>query len=162
MALVAADMGGQVENLKRITELPLAVIGLYESCGGQGGEPYAALFNGYRFSEIFDPYLGTGIENAKKNGSYFSDAIVPLTSAVNSDIGISGVSQFEVAKDIEELEKKSGAKIFRNVIHGAGTMELGFPGPHLLEESSGVPAYALQLLNTPITSDVYRVRYGRF
>ena len=66
-----------------------------------------------------------------------SDAIVPLTSALNG------------------LTEPEHTTIIFPAIHSAGTERLGFVGPHLQAADSNASETAIDLLNTPVSSEEY-------
>jgi pimeloyl-ACP methyl ester carboxylesterase len=158
LALIAGDMGNQIDSYRHYHVAPLWISNWCSN------DPMSKYYNADHYSELFDTSIFSTTPLLKT--SPLSDAIVPLTSALNSDVDITGAYAYETfypgQSDFSGLQIRDGGKIFENTVHGEGTLNLGFPGPFLLEQQTTIPGYTETLLNTPVTDSLYHRNYGRF
>jgi pimeloyl-ACP methyl ester carboxylesterase len=157
LALIAGDMGDRIDDLQ--FNFVRTVV-----ANGCGSNPLSDFFSTENYSKLFDPFAFVPARQNLERIAYRSDAIVPLTSALNSDVDLNGVSIYQVNSpaSFEELEQRDGGKIFKDVVHGLGTLDLGFHGPFLLQEETGIPAHTELLLNTSVNDTIFKRNYGRF
>jgi len=134
-------------------------------CGWLSSNPIAQYYSIADYSKLFDPTTFLSAYDPLPKFAYRSDGVVPLTSALNSNatFGYDEIDYQISSPFPSTLASDNGGLIFNKVIHGKGTEDLGFPGPFLLEQQTGIPDAAENLLNTPVTNGkVYHRNYGRF
>jgi uncharacterized repeat protein (TIGR01451 family) len=92
-----------------------------------------------------------------------SDAVVPMTSAADglgygSSCQATAVAETNACLSVSPVTNcQNQVTLVQGVVHGPGTLELGFPPPHLQECHSSVPLRTIDLLNASVSSPEFGV-----
>jgi hypothetical protein len=92
----------------------------------------------------------------RTSAAYLSDAIVPVTSALNGMDYMSGACFVTQLQAPDPSQCKFTLAQF--AVHGPGTVnEIGFTGPSLLDAATQVPLETINLLNASVNDPVYAI-----
>jgi len=92
----------------------------------------------------------------RTSAAYLSDAIVPVTSALNGMDYMSGACFVTQLQAPDPSQCKFTLAQF--AVHGPGTVnEIGFTGPSLLDAATQVPLETINLLNASVNDPVFAI-----
>ena len=127
----------------------------------QQPNPFCALDYGVQDYSVrgWPTLIGTPASCASSVGApTCSDAVVPMTSAADgltydSSCQTTAVTETGACLSASPVTNcQNQVTLVQGVVHGPGTLELGFPPPHLQECHSNVPLRTIDLLNASVGS----------